>query len=611
MMNRRFFVGSGSAALSSLVLGVPGARAQSLNRAAIVIGVSKTSDLPVLHSTVPGAKQVAAFLEGEGYDVRLHTDENAPVKIDPIFDDVAAFVGQSNLDQFLVFFSGHGFWQPYSGEMWLLSKALDNQNQAINLVESAEVCGYCGIPNVIFVSDACRSQPESLGARHVTGSNIFPNCDGQHSADIDKFFAAKPGNPSFEVPVGVSTGNYQSIFTEAFLNAFRTPRDNMILHLNSGIDVVPNRKLEPFLIDETQRLALEAGLLQNVQPDADVPSADTVYIGRAQASGTDPGTSFRAATLEDVFAQDFERFGVQIARPKGDVSAAALLTRKRNLTERQLPAMLAPVQEFDLRGAPSGIAVYGEHVAEVAMAPGVRFQRLDGGFEAPARALIGTDLAGGPAQSALVVFQDGTSAVVAVLADYVTHIFVGPLGVEGMSFEPVPGGPRDFGGEDVQHRLAELRFLVTQASTEGVFRIGGAKEERNQQAARLADQIRVLKGLDPTLGILAAYAYSYARLPDKVDSVRWIMSGDLNVRLFDTELLSRRSRAQADLEPLDQVTPFCPMARAGWELLRVKGVAIPPPAMAARRHLRNSLWTTFNPPGTEALFDAISRGEIR
>ncbi len=56
----------------------------------------------------------------------------------------------------------------------------------------------------------------------------------------------------------------------------------MILKLDGGVEVVPNRKLAPFLIAETKRLAKGYGLVVNAEPDAEVPSADDTYIGRAK-----------------------------------------------------------------------------------------------------------------------------------------------------------------------------------------------------------------------------------------------------------------------------------------------------------------------------------------
>ena len=121
----------------------------------------------------------------------------------------------------------------------------------------------------------------------------------------------------------------------------------------------------------------------------------------------------------------------------------------------------------------------------------------------------------------------------------------------------------------------------------------------DKEAGALADSIRVLKGIDPTLGIYAAYAYSQAGLYKQVDSVRSFMRGDLGIELCDVAMLS--DEPPKELWRNAAVAPFCPMLSQGWNFLRVKEVVIPPPLAAARNHLRPALWTTFDPTITAAL----------
>ena len=56
----------------------------------------------------------------------------------------------------------------------------------------------------------------------------------------------------------------------------------------------------------------------------------------------------------------------------------------------------------------------------------------------------------------------------------------------------------------------------------GVFRFDGSKETRTRATTAMADRIRVLKSIDPTLGVYATYAYHDAGLRDKMESVRYI-----------------------------------------------------------------------------------------
>lgn len=125
-------------------------------RAAVVIGVNKAGQLPVLNAAVSGARTVANWLEAEGFEVKLLVDDGKPVRVSEIFDVIEEFVGRGTLDQLVVYFSGHGFLSGYS-EHWLLSKAPDNPNEAVSLRESVDLARESAIPNVVFISDACRS----------------------------------------------------------------------------------------------------------------------------------------------------------------------------------------------------------------------------------------------------------------------------------------------------------------------------------------------------------------------------------------------------------------------------------------------------------------------
>jgi hypothetical protein len=49
-----------------------------MTRAAIVIGVNKTGDLPILKDAAAGAARVAEWLANEGYQTQALLDEKAP-----------------------------------------------------------------------------------------------------------------------------------------------------------------------------------------------------------------------------------------------------------------------------------------------------------------------------------------------------------------------------------------------------------------------------------------------------------------------------------------------------------------------------------------------------
>src|SRR2546428_12574205 len=67
------------------------------SRAAVVIGIDKAGDLPKLRAARSGARTVAEWLKGEGFDVKLFVDDENPVKANELFAAVNALVNRGTL----------------------------------------------------------------------------------------------------------------------------------------------------------------------------------------------------------------------------------------------------------------------------------------------------------------------------------------------------------------------------------------------------------------------------------------------------------------------------------------------------------------------------------
>ena len=130
---------------------------REVKKAAVIIGVGKTGGLVPLKSPVPGAKRVADWLKGEGFEVQCLTDESRPVIAGEVKRAIKSFVTlPPRFDLLVVYFSGHGYWYPRS-DQWLLSQAPTEPDEAINLRSAMDSAERTGIANVVFISDACRS----------------------------------------------------------------------------------------------------------------------------------------------------------------------------------------------------------------------------------------------------------------------------------------------------------------------------------------------------------------------------------------------------------------------------------------------------------------------
>ncbi len=576
------------------------------NRAAVVIGVDKSGGLPRLSAASAGARQFAGWLHDEGFDVTLLDDSQSPVTAHDVFNAISTYVERGNVDQLLVYFSGHGFLIGQT-EMWMFSDAPGNPNEGASLFESVEYAKDSGIPHVIFISDACRSRTQDEIVSKVRGQIVFPpSGSARFRSKIDKFYAARPGNPAYELPIAESSGQFEGIYTSVFLQAFTKPDPSMIKETPDGIKVVPNRLLNDFLVREVEKRVQAQGIGKNQTPDAELGSDETAYIGKILSGPSAPQpvvrnkpdpfatASLKTASSDRILPTDLSRATVKFV-VKGEEFANA---KQQVVSAMHLPAKV-------LKNIASGLVVSGVEVASVHVNPNFKATVKKVGRATIASIAFDRDYG----CSVAVRFADGTGTVLGAIREFVGTVSVGTNGVNNVSYDPDHENWRFSEYQHNKERLADLRSTVAALALNGVFRIEGNGAQRDKSAAAIADKIRILKGYDPTLGIYAAYAYDEADLTDKAGSVFDYMRGDLNVNVFDVAVLARQKLNWQDSESYP--VPCCPMLTQGWNYLRVRNVKIPPPIDRARDHLLQSLWTTFDSEGMDILVAALESGELK
>jgi hypothetical protein len=586
-------------------------------RAAVVIGVDRAGRLPRLSAAAGAAGKVADWLEREGFAVRRFLDSRAAVRVGEVYDAIEALVERDTPDQLVVYFGGHGFLNNYA-EHWLLSHAPDNPNEAVSLLETVELARVSAIPSVVLISDACRSRADSLAAERVRGSLIFPNkgATGTIDPEVDRFLAAAPGDPALELPVGQSTAEWEAVFTASFLAAFETAEPELVRDIGGAL-VVPNRAFKEtrYLERETGRRLQSRSLRLRQQPKVIIESGPTVFIGRARPPPPPPGpmapTATRAlpAILADVVARALELVGVAYSsapQPAPDaVDPVALDSGFRARQERILRAAQAAPKRLQTE---SGIAVSGARVgwAAAGHGVGVRLYGEGGGDETAVVGLVPEDRG---ATSVLLGFAGGGGAVVAGLVGYIASVVVEDGRVVNVSHIPARSNPRWEAYQREAPRLALLRATVATAAGFGSFPIEGERETRRAAAQQVIGSARVLDGIDPALGLYAAYACAEAGLADQV---KWLdeRMRDLGVDLFDMAMLAGRLARPLPAEPRRDVVPFCPMLAQGWGLLRLRGVSLPEAVEEAGNRLRPALWTTFEEPALSALARALAAGRL-
>lgn len=611
-MNRRDFLLISAALTAStyakFVNGTP-----SKNAAAVVIGVDKPNNLPPLKGAISGAQSVASWLSANGFEVKLFVDKSGPVTISDIYKAVEELVKRGTLDQMVVYFAGHGFIGSYA-EFWMLSGAPENPNEAISLRESIELARISGIPNIVFISDACRSRPDSLQAQFVRGSLIFPTRPivGTRTV-VDVFLATGIGDPSMEVSLDQSTQNFGGIYTTVFLSAYEHPDDEMVVTLD-GLRVIPNNRLKPYLEREVTRRA-EALSLRRQVPDSQILSDDKTYISSVSSAKTAPVKSVSSTpTFKDVAAAELKDVGVRGVgdsfRFRGDEfmmmgqNSSYLKSRDVILQAFQNNARL---QRHGLQDLDTGFTVTGTRIELADSNPQIHAQIVSNGDNNDGIGIIRVDMRNDRAGSIILRFADGSGTVIAALKGYIGNIIVDHVGIANVRYVPSRSAGWIWGEYNSDpERIDRLHAAVATAARFGVFRVDLSKAEQ------LADTIRVGKMIDPTLGIYAAYAYADAGLERQVESVGRYLHGDLGADIFDVAMLSRKlsGHSPKDDKGGEGTVPFCPMLSQGWGYLRVRNVRVTPEIDKAQDHLRPSLWTTFDSKGVELLVEALHNGKL-
>jgi hypothetical protein len=248
--------------------------------------------------------------------------------------------------------------------------------------------------------------------------------------------------------------------------------------------------------------------------------------------------------------------------------------------------------------ARTGFVVVGGEVAELAWTDGVK-ARLERSTGSPVIRIEGDTLSG---SSLAILLADGSGAILAIIPGYIGTVIIDGRGILSVSYFPSRESDR-YPGPTEQARVQQLRVAAASATKFGVFRV-----ESESEAFELASRIRVMKSLDPTLGLYAAYAFEQASKAELVRSVASFMLSDLEFQLFDVAMLARGGNSSPSSS--SRVAPLCPMLTQGWSYLDVTHTETARGVREAGRYLRASLWTTFEPRGMEIVLGSgiLKRG---
>jgi Caspase domain len=601
--------------------------------AAVVIGVDRTGGLTTLKAAASGAQDVAAWLAQSGYEVTSFTDapdkngNRKAVTRKEIFDAVSEYVGRDNLDKLVIYFAGHGYLRSPS-EIWLLSGAPGDPSEAVDQTTSVDMARASNIPNVVFISDCCRSVASELIGQKVTGATIFPNrAAGRIAPEIDNFFATRPGTAAIESEVK-EWAKASGLFTRVLTASHRDPPSDKLLVVGNR-QAVPSRWLRSVLPDRVDEEAQRTSLALTQRADIRLET-ENAYLAFAQFTPPPPPPQ------PPIAVNDFFRFGggggdfkdlsslFRGLRGTGDRAEPARRWRDRTPKRAAPPAAVRGFEDFiredaseaelgalarrvdDVRkqtpagelvpdpSIPVWIAVEGTSVCRTASLEGGRPVRL---LEHSGARAVGIPLdRDRHACSVAVEFADGSSIVVAGFRDYLCRIKAGGAGVEEVGYAPFAGPNRER-YQELHEKIDEMRALANAAAARGLLHVD------RKDGSRLARATRRYKLFDPALGMVASLAYAAAGMREAAGSVRRYAQADLRVDQFDIWLLA--GAAAPDLP----VYPFCPMMTQSWSYLDARGVKLHPLLRSAGRH--SSFWTTFSAGEMEKIVGLMQAGELK
>lgn len=196
-------------------------------RARVLVGVARTGgrfpELPAVPGAVAAVRAWAAE-QGVPDDLVLTftDDDGTPVTSGAVLAAVRGLVDRGDVDQLVVYFSGHGI-NTGNAEFWLLTGAPEDGSQAVNVSLTSWFAERLPVRHVVLVSDACRTAASTVQELSVQGVALVPNLPPRGpAAAVDVFYACALGDPAYEVKDPAASGAaYQALFTSALVGALR------------------------------------------------------------------------------------------------------------------------------------------------------------------------------------------------------------------------------------------------------------------------------------------------------------------------------------------------------------------------------------------------------
>ncbi len=621
---------------------------------AIAIGVQHAGRLTELPGAVNGAKEFQTWAQQRGYETHLVTDDAGPVTVQNLKDLIKGIVDAGNAERLLIYFGGHGIEPVVGAQYWLLSGWENDSNEAVNVNLSSSNARRSGIRQIGIFADACRSTVN--GASSVGGASIFPKSQATAGKlpQWDKFFGSRPDEEAQEVSTADAAKAY-GIFTRCVMQALNGAAEKA-KEIRPGAmppHVVTSQALANYL---EEAVPLESGRTPGAKVQSPevisgwrTPPSD-VYIGFDETTQPGSGADIELRTVRDFLplrkAPNANALEIQLLPPNElvrtiqdvdgtwcEVENADSLPRWRGFVQhegldnlsteasgaaarqnvkdarRAADAAVAKNERIFAAGegretfeTQQGLSIIDARPVAIAMRPG---EQGDLFLERGAWHIRGH---GGEPQPVAIELDNGNWIGSCILPHFVGTIVVHGHVAASVNYAPSRNGP--FPRESFRE-IAPLLNRWTALMQQG--RYGDYAE-----LDRAANGLRQYKHSNPSLGILAAYAYERAANLEQIDDIaRWFVEMGQPVP-FDVALLSTgtvtRTGNRLTISVSDgrngQVAGAFPLLAQGWSFLDGDDESSTPALLALRPGLLPGLWTTFRAEEGRRLAALLSGGTL-
>lgn len=259
-----------------------------MERALVLIGVHNTGGLERLPAVRAALSAMRSWADQQGFPpeaVRELSDlEGKPVRAADVYQAVEELSADVNLRQLVIYFCGHGMVT--EGELWLLSDAPGNPNEAVNVPLSVRNAERGSVPHIVLLSDACRTATNSIQTGSVTGSVIFPNLQAiGETRNVDLLYAAGAGAAGHQVAEADGDGTFHPVFTEVLAEGLAGVNVELerVTDPAGTFDLVRPR---PLLKALKSQVGVRLGTLGHVTviqvPDGRITSDDQAWLSRLE-----------------------------------------------------------------------------------------------------------------------------------------------------------------------------------------------------------------------------------------------------------------------------------------------------------------------------------------